>query len=268
MSATEGPRLDHVVIATTRLDAISAAHRRLGFVVEDGGRHPGRGTRNSLIRLNGAYIEFLEVHDPDEAQAAGPTGAALVRLLRDTDPVLATYAIAAQLDGIDRALHEAGVPVLGPGSSSRRRPDGVTLHWRTLVPNGTTVGTALPFVIEWDGPSPASDAPPQHPNLATRITAVALTAGGAMDTPAYRALGLEVSPGTAGHAVVMIDDVAVHLGVLPDHGQRPGVEVAIDDADRFVALANRAGIATAIDGDLLTIVDPDPTVALIRYRAG
>ena len=55
--------IDHLVIAVRDLDAARAAYRRLGFTLTPEARHPF-GTKNSLVQLDGAFLELVAIADP------------------------------------------------------------------------------------------------------------------------------------------------------------------------------------------------------------
>ena len=46
------------------------AYRRLGFNVQPGGVHPGKGTHNAIMLNDPDYVELLAIHDPAEDRAA------------------------------------------------------------------------------------------------------------------------------------------------------------------------------------------------------
>jgi hypothetical protein len=51
------------------------------------------------------------------------------------------------LDGELRPLRAAGIPVQGPVSNGRLRPDGVRLEWETAAPGAGPAGSFFPFLI-------------------------------------------------------------------------------------------------------------------------
>jgi hypothetical protein len=57
--------LDHIVHAVRDLDAAAEFYRRAGFTVGARSRHPW-GTHNRIVQLNNAYIEILEIAEPDK----------------------------------------------------------------------------------------------------------------------------------------------------------------------------------------------------------
>jgi catechol 2,3-dioxygenase-like lactoylglutathione lyase family enzyme len=55
--------IDHLVIAVRDLEAARNAYRRLGFALTPEARHPF-GTKNTLVQLDGAFLELVAVADP------------------------------------------------------------------------------------------------------------------------------------------------------------------------------------------------------------
>ena len=55
--------IDHLVIAVRDLDRAREAYRRLGFTLTPEARHPF-GTKNSLVQLDGAFLELVAIGDP------------------------------------------------------------------------------------------------------------------------------------------------------------------------------------------------------------
>ena len=78
-------RIDHIMICVPDLAQGMAAYRRMGFTVEPGGVHPGRGTHNAIAFHREDYLELLGVHDREEllraASAPGSSDAGLFDLL-------------------------------------------------------------------------------------------------------------------------------------------------------------------------------------------
>jgi len=149
--------LDHILLGTKDLDAgIAYVEQHTGARAAMGGVHPGRGTRNALLRLGERrYLEII-ARDPQQAGTPDPYG-----LDSLATPRLVTWA--AHVDGIERKaqqLRAAGIACDGPNAGSRTRPDGRVLKWRTLVLKESR-GGVLPFFIEWGAETvhPSADAP-------------------------------------------------------------------------------------------------------------
>lgn len=154
--------VDHLLLGAPDLDAgIAWFEARTGVKAAIGGVHPGAGTRNALASLGGR--QYLEIIAPDPAQSAFNFQIDLRKLAA---PRLVTWAASTtDIDATTAAATKAGYKVFGPRDGSRARPDGVTLHWRTL---GVLAGLAgpevdpTPFFIQWaaDSKHPSSDSPP------------------------------------------------------------------------------------------------------------
>ena len=76
MIRDESPRptrrgIDHLVLAVGDLDAARDFYARLGFTLTPRARHPF-GTDNSLVQLQGCFLELLAVARPEEIPPHGP----------------------------------------------------------------------------------------------------------------------------------------------------------------------------------------------------
>ena len=63
-------RIDHVMICMPDLAQGMETYRRLGFNVQPGGVHPGKGTHNAIAFNEEDYLELLAIRDPAEERAA------------------------------------------------------------------------------------------------------------------------------------------------------------------------------------------------------
>jgi hypothetical protein len=151
--------VDHLVLACPDLDAGVAYLRELtGVTAAGGGSHPRMGTRNALASLGGQA--YLEVIAPDPAQPSPerprPFGIDQLAL-----PRLVTWAVRAE--DIDQRVADARAGDYEPGpimAMSRRRPDGLTLHWRLTRRDEPAFDGLVPFLIAWGGtPHPSADTP-------------------------------------------------------------------------------------------------------------
>lgn len=65
--------IDHLVLAARDLDALRATYARLGFTLAPVARHPF-GTSNSVVQMQGSYLELLAVTDPAKVPPATDAG--------------------------------------------------------------------------------------------------------------------------------------------------------------------------------------------------
>lgn len=123
-----------------------------------GGRHPGEGTRNALIRIGpGRYLELI---GPDPAQ--GPLGRPRWLGLDDlTSPRLISWAMKGpDIEQRVAAARAAGVPLGDPRSGGRELSDGRMLSWKLTYPDVRLGDGLIPFLIDWGAsPHPALTAP-------------------------------------------------------------------------------------------------------------
>jgi catechol 2,3-dioxygenase-like lactoylglutathione lyase family enzyme len=62
--------VDHLMICVPNLERGVAQYRRLGFNIQPGGVHPGKGTHNAIAFNDPDYLELLAIHDGAEDRAA------------------------------------------------------------------------------------------------------------------------------------------------------------------------------------------------------
>ncbi len=170
--------IDHVVIAARDLARAVGAYQRLGFEIALGGRHPGAGTHNALVRFPQSFLELVSVHDEGEERAHG-TG--LGAILAEREGLVGFALRSDDIRADARRLREAGFPVSGPLERSRDRPDGRTLRWSGMavgdprLPLGALLWSSpLPFVIQWNGPAAGYEPAGVHANGALDTASVTL----------------------------------------------------------------------------------------------
>ena len=122
--------IDHLVIAVQDLDVARQAYGRLGFTLTPVARHPF-GTANSLVQLNGGYLELLGIVGPSAIPSGGEGvfsfGAFTRDFLKQREGV-SMLALQSADPAADRADFAArGLPLYAPFRFERtaRGPDGV-----------------------------------------------------------------------------------------------------------------------------------------------
>ena len=148
---------DHVQLACSDLEkGIAFVESKTGVKAAFGGVHPGRGSRNALLKLG--ERRYLEILAPDPAQDRSADVRGLYKI--ESPRLLEWVAHVDNLDPIIRALEAAHIETKPIFPGSRKRPDGKLLRWRALNLKDNR-GGVLPFFIEWsaDSAHPASDSP-------------------------------------------------------------------------------------------------------------
>lgn len=135
--------LDHVIWAVPDIAIAAEALRRdHGLITLPGGRHPAWGTRNAIVPLNGAYLELVEVEDP-EAPMVGFTA-------RVAEVAAAGGGLALWCERVDDINAEAAVRGYEVVPGTRENPDGSVISWRVAGMPQACATPVLPFLIQWD----------------------------------------------------------------------------------------------------------------------
>ena len=138
--------LDHLLVYGDLDVLVADVTAALGVEPDDGGSHPGAGTRNAIFAAAGQRA--FELLGPDGPHGSSPVWAPEVRAGRG---VLWWWAVRAErpLDEVRALLGREGIATTPPEPGSRVRPSGDRLEWATVDAVGHPFGTALPFVIRW-----------------------------------------------------------------------------------------------------------------------
>lgn len=144
----EGAMIDHLVYVAPDLQSASdRIANELGVAPTPGGKHPGRGTINSLLSLGGR--QYLEIIAPDPSLSELPGTAE--RIARLDAPEIFTFATENnELEVIEAKAKALGLKTSGIRPGSRRTPAGNLLEWRTLgVVVSKKYAGLMPFFIDW-----------------------------------------------------------------------------------------------------------------------
>jgi hypothetical protein len=153
-------RLDHIIFATPDLDlGIDTLERRLGIRATRGGQHPGHGTRNAFIGLQGE--RFLEILGPDPDQAA-PKRARWLAIDTLKEPRITGWATKGHnLQNLVDDATRQGVNLGDVLSGKRTNKDRSVLTWSFTDPYTRLADGIVPFLIDWgDTPHPSQLAAP------------------------------------------------------------------------------------------------------------
>jgi hypothetical protein len=113
-------RIDHVIYATSDLDAAAARVRAdLGVAAGAGGRHEGLGTHNRIVPLGGGYLELLAVADPEEAAGSALGSAVQARIARDGEGLLGWAVAVDDVETVAARLGTAVTTIRREGLSAR-----------------------------------------------------------------------------------------------------------------------------------------------------
>lgn len=210
--------LDHLVIAVSDLPRTIADYTALGFQVIEGGRHPGRPTRNALVVFeDGAYLELIAWH------GQGLAGDRWWQWLQAHGEGLVDFALhPGDVQAVVERAAAGGLALEGPLDGGRARPDGELLQWQTA----RAATPDLPFLCGDITPRPLRVQPGavrQHANGVSGVVSVTLVVENLETTLAgYQALlgkdALQTAPlNLAGTGLRL-----ARLG-LPAHASEHGV---------------------------------------------
>jgi len=153
----EALRLDHLIVACRDVErGTRYVEELLGVSLVEGGRHPGRGTRNVLLGLtNGAYLEVVGVDstqpEPDAPRWLGVDDC--------EEPRLVSWCVKHScISEVPAVALSHGIDLGSVTSASRARPDGSLLSWSFTDPRADRMDGVVPFFIDWGAsPHPSDD---------------------------------------------------------------------------------------------------------------
>jgi catechol 2,3-dioxygenase-like lactoylglutathione lyase family enzyme len=138
-------RLDHLMICVPDLARGTAQYRKLGFNIQPGGIHPGKGTHNAIALNEEDYLELLAIRDPAEQRAATRPGSyldGLERFIAEGGGIRYVIVQSDDLAADVAAMRARGVDVSDAIDAGRRTPAGLQLKWKTA-----TLGPKNPLPI-------------------------------------------------------------------------------------------------------------------------
>ncbi len=217
-------RIDHVMICVPDLAQGIAAYTRIGFNVELGGVHPGKGTHNAIAFHQEDYLELLSVHDRAEhlraVSAPGSLDTGLLDLLARGGGFRYVIVQSDDLPADVLAMRGRGVDVSDAVEGGRRTPAGRDLRWRAarLGPKNPLPIFLLEHLTPLEERRPPT-ARAGHPNGvlgADRVYIAVPDVAAAAETYS-RVLGMPVPPIRRGN-VIKADMAVFDLGANGPHG--------------------------------------------------
>jgi hypothetical protein len=125
--------IDHLMICVPDLDRGAAQYRKLGFNVQPGGTHPGKGTHNAIAFNDEDYLELLAIRDPAEERAfnsgAGSWGPDLAGFIKAGGGIRFVILQSDDLAADVAAMRGRGVDVTGV-MDGRRKQGATEFRWK------------------------------------------------------------------------------------------------------------------------------------------
>lgn len=193
-------RLDHLSYAAGP-DGLANAVQRLGSTLgagfDDGGLHPGFGTRNFILPLAGnIYLEAVGALDHPAVDKAA-FGRAVRQRCEAGGGWLAWVIAVDDIAPFEQRLGRQAI------EGQRRRPDGTVVRWKQIGVQDLLDDPTLPFFVEWQC------EPEEHP------------AANGRPLPRMEKLEICGNPDTV--AVWLGTPLEIHVPVEWVDGDRPGV---------------------------------------------
>ena len=135
-------QIDRVVIAWAHLEALAGAFASIGLTTDYGGIHTNGATHMATLGFgDGSYLELISVRQP------GQQAPVWQHHIATNGGVCAWSVSVVDVHRISSRLRTLGMPVDGPRSSSRRRPDGEQIKSEIAFVGAEGMGSLHPFMI-------------------------------------------------------------------------------------------------------------------------
>ena len=126
-------RIDHIMVCVPDLDRAMGQYRKMGFNVQQGGTHPGKGTHNAIMFNEEDYLELLAIRDPAEERAAegaaGSWGRDLAGYIKAGGGIRFVILQSDDLAADVAAMRSRGVDV-SDVMDGRRRQGDTEFRWK------------------------------------------------------------------------------------------------------------------------------------------
>jgi hypothetical protein len=211
-------KIDHLMICTGDLERGAAQYRRLGFNVQPGGTHPGKGTHNAIAFTDEDYLELLAIRDAAEERAAnsgaGSWGRNLAGFIAEGGGIRFIIVQSDDLVADVAAMRGRGVEV-SDVMDGRRKQGATEFRWK-LANLGPRNPLPLFFIQHLTPMAERRKHTPgagPHPNAVFKLERTYIVVRDANATAAEYAkvLGMPQPPLQRG-TVIMADMIVFQLG--------------------------------------------------------
>ena len=135
-------QIDRVVFAWAHLEALASAFASVGLTTDYGGIHTNGATHMATLGFgDGSYLELVSVRQP------GQQAPVWQHHIATNGGICAWSVSVGDVHRISNRLRTLGMPVDGPRSSIRRRPDGETIEAEIAFVGAEGTGSLHPFMI-------------------------------------------------------------------------------------------------------------------------
>lgn len=283
--------IDHLVLAVADLEAARRRYGDLGFTLTPPGRHPF-GTGNSLVQLDGAFLELLSIAEPAAIPPHEPgrfSFAAFNRDYLDSGDGFSMLVLDSRDARADAdAFRKAGLVTYEPFDFSRTAelPSGedVKVGFSLAFTGHPDIESAAFFTCQQHAPEHFWRPEYQvHENTAHTVLEVCLVtdrplrfaeflqAFAGSDEVAASDSAVEVATARGRLAVLTGEAFAERYGTpAPDTHPLPalaGYTVGVSDLPAARAIVARAGVATA-EGEARLSVLPEDAFGTVLAFAG
>ena len=135
-------QIDRVVFAWAHLEALASAFASARLTTDYGGIHTNGATHMATLGFgDGSYLELVSVRQP------GQQAPVWQHHIATNGGICAWSVSVGDVYKISDRLRALGMPVDGPRSSSRRRPDGEAIEAEIAFVGAEGMGSLHPFMI-------------------------------------------------------------------------------------------------------------------------
>jgi len=262
--------IDHLVLATRDLDAARQHYSALGFILTPPARHPF-GTGNSLVQLDGAFLELLAVVAPEDIPGPQPGYFNFAAFNRDYLARGEGFSMLVLDSGNARAeqarMKAAGLASYEPFDFSRmaRLPSGeeVTVGFSLAFATDAAMPDAAFFYCQQHAPQHFWKPEYQrHANSAATMEEIGLVAerpekvgpfltafADAATTPLNG--GLSVDTGRGVISALTPEAFRAHWGFAPENAHEgarlAAFRIGVDDSAAALKAVEDSGVAAVIE---------------------